>query len=208
MYRQSGSSNSIQIMKDRRLVKKMLAGSDRAFNDFVNEYFPKLYRYAMQRLRDHQRVEDVVQEALANAARSIETFRGESTLLTWLIQICRHEISRHISREQQQADFMMSFASDDLLRAVIESIESVDENPEESVRRDELISLIQYALDQLPGRYAQALEMKYVEGRSSREIADRLAIGDQAAQSLLARARQAFREVSETAIYAYLGKNS
>ena len=206
MFGKSVGSNSIQIMKDRRLVKKMLAGDERAFNGFVEEYFPKLYRYAFQRLRDHQKVEDIIQEVLANAARRIETFRGESTLLTWLIQICRHEISRHISREQQHEDLMMPFVSDDLLRAVIESIESVDQNPEDSCRRDELISLIQFALDQLPDHYAQALEMKYVEGCSSQEIASHLSIGDQAAQSLLARARHAFREVSETAIYAYLDK--
>lgn len=206
MFGKSVSSNAVQIMKDRRLVTEMLAGSERAFNSFVDEYFPKLYRYAMQRLRDHQKVEDVVQEVLANAARSIETFRGESTLLTWLIQICRHEISRHISREQRHEDLMMPFVSDDLLRAVVESIETVDPNPEENCGRDELISLIQFALDQLPHNYAQALEMKYVEGCSSQEIARHLSIGDQAAQSLLARARQAFREVSETAIYAYLDK--
>ena len=206
MFGKSIANNSIQVMKDRRLVKKMLTGDERAFKGFVDEYFPKLYRYAMQRLRDHQRVEDVVQEVLTNAARNIETFRGESTLLTWLVQICRREISRYLSRENKYQALMVSFASDDLLCAVVETIETVDRSPEENCRRDELISLIQFALDQLPDHYSEALQMKYVEGRSSQEIARHLSIGDQAVQSLLARARHAFREVSETAIYAYLDK--
>ena len=49
-------------------------------------------------------------------------------------------------------------------------------------------------LDRLPGRYGDALEWKYVEGRSVEEISERLGIGQTAAQSLLARARVAFRE--------------
>ena len=49
-------------------------------------------------------------------------------------------------------------------------------------------------LDRLPARYGEALELKYIEGRSVEEIGDRLGIGQTAAQSLLARARIAFRD--------------
>ena len=51
-----------------------------------------------------------------------------------------------------------------------------------------------HVLDRLPGRYGEALEWKYVEGRSVEEIGDLLGIGHTAAQSLLARARVAFRD--------------
>ena len=49
-------------------------------------------------------------------------------------------------------------------------------------------------LDRLPGRYGDALEWKYIEGHSVEEIGQRLGIGHTAAQSLLARARVAFRD--------------
>ena len=102
---------------------------------------------------------------------------------------------------------MVPFMNNDGLRAGVESIESTHANePDALCQRHELVSLIQFALDQLPERYASALEMKYIEGRSSKEIAAYLEIGDDAAQSLLARARQAFREVSETAVGALLEK--
>jgi RNA polymerase sigma-70 factor (ECF subfamily) len=54
--------------------------------------------------------------------------------------------------------------------------------------------LVHAVLDRLPNRYGEALEWKYVEGRSVEEIGDRLGIGHTAAQSLLARARVAFRD--------------
>jgi RNA polymerase sigma factor (sigma-70 family) len=82
------------------------------------------------------------------------------------------------------------------VRAAIDSLPAARESePDEQLRRGEARRLVQVALDQLPARYGDALEWKYIEGRSTREIADRLAIGSEAAQSLLARARRAFAPV-------------
>ena len=58
--------------------------------------------------------------------------------------------------------------------------------------------LVQSVLDRLPARYGDVLEWKYIEGRSVEEIGELLGIGQTAAQSLLARARVAFREALET----------
>ena len=59
------------------------------------------------------------------------------------------------------------------------------------------------ALDYLPSRYSQALEWKYCEGLSVNEIAERLEVGAKAAESVLSRARVAFREA-----FATLGLNA
>jgi RNA polymerase sigma-70 factor (ECF subfamily) len=192
---------SMQLSRDRRLAKRILKGDEQAFRQFVDEYFPRLYRYAHCRLRIEADVEDVVQVTLTQAARRLETYRGEATLLTWLVQICRHEISRHLHQSERHADMMTPFLNDDLLKAVVESIEMESSgSPEQDNRRMELINLIQFALDQLPERYARALELKYIEGFNSKEIAGRMSISDEATQSLLARARRAFREVCGEAL--------
>ena len=193
----------MQVARDRRLAQRILAGDERALSEFVDEYFPRLYRYARHRLPSEADVDDVVQIAITQAARRLETYRGEATLLTWLVQICRHEISRHLQRSQRDADMMVPFLNDELLRSVVESLESDSAfDPESQSRRGELISLIQFALDQLPERYATALELKYVEGFNSREIAERMQISDEATQSLLARARRAFRDVCGEAVHS------
>lgn len=205
MKKSSPTTGAIQLARDRRLVRRILRGDERALRSFFDEYFPRLYRYARHRLRSEADVDDVVQVVLGQAARRLETYRGEATLLTWLIQICRHEISRQLHRTQREADMMTPFLNDDLLRSVVESIETVaDDSPEAGSSRLELISLVQFALDQLPERYATALELKYIQGLSSREIAVELHISDEATQSLLARARRAFREVCGEALHAAL----
>jgi RNA polymerase sigma-70 factor (ECF subfamily) len=72
------------------------------------------------------------------------------------------------------------------------------DDPESNFRRLETTRLIQVALDQLPTNYGNALEWKYLYGYSVEEIAAKLGIGLEAAQSLLARAKRAFQEVYTT----------
>lgn len=200
MLGRSHGVSSLQITRDRKLARQLLRGDQRAFTAFVDEYLPKLYRYANCQLHNSQDAEDVVQIALTNAARRLETYRGEATLLTWLIQICRHEIYR-MQRKARRRDMSLPFLNDDLLKAVIESVESPPaQNPDMVYARSELIAFIQLALDQIPETYARLLELKYVEGLSSREIADEMGTSDEATQSMLARARRAFREVCNQAV--------
>jgi RNA polymerase sigma-70 factor (ECF subfamily) len=85
------------------------------------------------------------------------------------------------------------------LRAAIESIEAPEEyDLVKAHGKAEVGRLVQAVLDRLPSRYGDALEWKYVEGRSVEEIGERLGIGHAAAQSLLARARLAFRDALES----------
>ena len=158
-----------------------------------------MFRYARHRLGNLADVDEVVQATLSQAARRLETYRGEATLLTWLVQICRHEISRTLQRTSRN-DMMEPFLNDELLRAAVEQVAEDSSTPELEASRRELISLVQFALDQLPEHYARALELKYVQGFGSREIAETLGSSDKAVQSLLARARRAFREVCDQAL--------
>jgi RNA polymerase sigma-70 factor, ECF subfamily len=205
MHESTDKPVSMQLGRDRQLARRILSGDQKAFRQFVDEYFPRLYRYAYHRLGNPADVDDVVQVVLTQAARRLSTYRGEATLLTWLVSICRHEISHQLHQNERHGDMMAPFLNDDLLRSVVESIEvESGSTPEADSRRIELISLIQFALDQLPERYATALELKYIEGLNSREIAGQMAISDEATQSLLARSRRAFREVCGEALHAAL----
>jgi DNA-directed RNA polymerase specialized sigma24 family protein len=62
------------------------------------------------------------------------------------------------------------------------------------VLREQVHRIVEATLDALPGRYGDALEWKYIDGLSVQEIADRLRVGPKAAESLLTRARESFRD--------------
>jgi RNA polymerase sigma-70 factor (ECF subfamily) len=72
------------------------------------------------------------------------------------------------------------------------------EQPDHELARLNLLQLIQSTLDYLPDHYGNILEWKYVEELSVNEIAEQLAIGPKAAESLLTRARNAFKEAIVT----------
>ena len=186
------------LARDRRLAARMCQGDDDAIRGFCREYMPMVYRFALVRVRTPADADDVVQSVMINAARRIETYRGEAPLFAWLKQICRREVARRYLRLERQPR-VLPLGSDDALRAAVEAIEaSPSDEPERVALRRELIERLHAALDELPDRYAAALEMKYVDELGSKEIAARLDIGDEAAQSLLARARRALREICET----------
>jgi RNA polymerase sigma-70 factor (ECF subfamily) len=77
--------------QDKKLVKQLLAGDARAFDQFFGENFARLYRFALTRLSDDpDAAREVAQITLTRAIRKLHTYRAESALFTWLCAICRH----------------------------------------------------------------------------------------------------------------------
>ena len=179
---------------DKALATRMLRGQQAAFDEFFQAYFPRLYRFALARIGDdEQALKDIVQRTLCRAVRKIELYRGESSLYTWLCRLCLNEISDHLKRSQRQAARDVAFDEVEM-QAVLEALDAASTSAAEGeVQRMQLVRLIQTILDHLPVRQGNVLEWKYVQGMTVDEIAARLGVSSQAAQSLLARARQAFR---------------
>lgn len=182
-------------MSDLDLARRVLAGDESACEAFFGEYFPRLYRFARGRLGgDDPAAEEVVQATLVLAVRKLHTFRGEAALFTWLCTLCRREIGAWLQRAGRHADVPLADDHPALRLALDTAAGLAASDPEHEAGRRELSRLVQLTLDQLPGRYGQALEWKYIEDLPVDEIARRLGVGYKAAESVLTRARHAFRE--------------
>ncbi|MEA2560307.1 MAG: polymerase sigma-70 factor, subfamily [Acidobacteriota bacterium] len=178
-------SDSDLRLEEKALVERMLAGDEAAMEEFADEYFSGLYRFALSRLGgDTELTREVVQTTVCKALAKLGTFRGEAPLLGWLCACCRNEIRMGFRKKQRQPRVV----------ELEEDIASDRDPPEGALARKEEVRHVHAALDLLPPRYARALEWKYVERLSVKEIAERLRVGAKAAESLLTRARQAFRE--------------
>jgi RNA polymerase sigma-70 factor (ECF subfamily) len=184
---------------EQELVQRMLAGDERAFDAFFQSHFPRLYRFALPRLGgDIEATREVVQASLGKAMRKLASYRGEAALFTWLCQICRREIADHVRTQHRYSERVVLMDDRPEVRAAVEALEAPEEyDLARNHDRAEVGQLVKSVLDRLPARYGDALEWKYVEGRSVEEIGTKLGIGHTAAQSLLARARIAFREALE-----------
>lgn len=172
-------------LEERELVNRMKAGDEAAFQTFADHYVPALYRFTVARLTDRQELaREAVQNTICRFIEKLDTFRGESTLFTWLCVFCRNEVAGHFRQRQPVS------LEDAHLPVTLRT-------PEADAIASEAGSRVHDVLDHLPPRYASVLEWKYDEGLSVKEIAQRLGVGEKAAESLLTRARTAFRSMYE-----------
>jgi RNA polymerase sigma-70 factor (ECF subfamily) len=185
---------------DRFLAARMVRGDEAAFSEFFDATFPALFRFALTRVEGNEdAAEEVVQATLCRAMRKIAGWRGEASLFTWLCTICRHEIS-HWYQQRKKAGLTVDLTDDTLeIRAALESLGAAAGDAGD---RRETSRIVQLVLDRLPTRYGDALEWKYIEGLSVVEIATRLGVAPKAAESILTRARVAFRDAF-TAVYGH-----
>lgn len=175
------------------MVQRMLRGDAGAFQEFFDGHFQRLYRFALARTGDADLAEDVVQTTLINALRHLTSFRGDATLFTWLCTMCRREAGARLAERGRHP--MLGLEEDvPEVRARLEALAAAAARSDDDVARREIARLVHVALDVLPSRYGDVLEWKYLEGLPVSAIAARLQTTPKAAESLLTRARHAFRE--------------
>lgn len=189
---------------DRAVARRILGGDEAAFRDLFDRFFPRLYRFALVRLeRDPEAARDVVQQTFCNAIARLDDYRGEAALYTWFCQICRNAVADHYRRRQRGAAQVVLIEDQPDARAFLEALAAPAwDEPETGVWRQQVQRLVEATLDALPGRYGDVLEWKYIDGQSVAEIAERLHVGPKAAESLLTRARDSFRQAMSELGYA------
>jgi RNA polymerase sigma-70 factor, ECF subfamily len=156
-----------------------------------------LYGFCLYRVgRDRHLCEEVVQETLVQAIRDLKQYdpgRGGNNIFGWLYGIARNHIQRVLARQKNVVSLEQLWARMD--RELMEVYAKLDSDPfnDELLQREETREMVNITMSQLPPHYREALEKKYVEGRSVREIALSSEISEKAAESLLTRAREAFK---------------
>lgn len=180
----------VRYDEDLELARRMLAGDEAAFEAFGQRYFAAVYRFALSRLHgDREIALEIVQTTMAKTLAKIDTYRGDAALLTWLCACCRFEILMH-HRNRSSAPEEVELTEDAGHRAT--SWGEVG-GAEATLLTKEEVSLVHVVLDSLPAAYARALELMYLERLPVKEIAARIGLQPKATESLLTRARAAFR---------------
>ncbi len=179
-----------------QLVQRMLRGEQRAFDEFFESFAARLAAFASRRSSlDAAALEDVVQVTMINAIRSLGTFRGGSSLFTWLCQICRNQlidVRRKAERQpkSQSLDELTSRRPSAEIVALVDYRDPLEECTEDSSR-----DAVRKTVNQLPASYARILELRFGDDLTVPEIAKLLQLSESAVESRLVRARKAFREL-------------
>jgi RNA polymerase sigma-70 factor (ECF subfamily) len=173
----------------------MRRGEQRAFDQFFDAFASRLAAFAARRCSlGAAGLEDVVQVTMIKAMRGLESFRGGSTLFTWLCQICRNHLA-DVHRKTKRQPNVQSLEQIEASRPAGTVVELTDfRDPLDEVVEDSTRSAVRRAVNKLPATYARILELRFGDDVTVPEIAKILQLSESAAESRLSRARQAFRE--------------
>lgn len=174
---------------------------------WVDEHGDVLYRYALARLRNPERAEDVVQETFLAALQARESYGGRSTERTWLVGILRHKIIDQIRRqwrEQPVTELESAHTPDQALDELFDARgmwlrdrPQPWSNPPQAPENKEFWIAFRQCMDHLPGRLGDAFALREMEESSSEEVCQILGITPTNLWAMLHRARVRLRQCLE-----------
>lgn len=171
---------------DAQLVEGIRQARQADFAILYERYFPRIYRFAFARLRNHADTEEVVQETFAAVFRSIDAYREQSSLLSWIYGIAKNTVNNYIRRARAHEQ-RVERAETELVR----SAHSLDAcTPEEhlSLRRYE--AAIQERLASVAEWHQEVFVLRHVDNLPIGEIAKRVSRSNDAVRSSLYRIKR------------------
>jgi len=190
MSNMSEASNSKDEISNAELVRKSQFGDKAAFEQLVIRHQELVFSLAYKLTGNREMANDVAQEAFIRAWKAIEKFRGDSTFSTWIYRITVN--TAWTLRKKAKKHNTLNI--DDTYEPIV-----IDEkkDPELVAINSDLSSVLINALDKIPIEQRIIVELKNIEGRSHKEIADYLDISVTAAKVRLHRAHQKLRQILE-----------
>ena len=184
-------------VSNAELVKKSQLGDKNAFEELVRRHQELVFSLAYKLTGNRELANDVAQEAFIRAWKAIQKFRGDSTFSTWIYRITVN--TAWTLRKKAKKHYSLNI--EDTQEPVV-----IDEkkDPEFLAINSDLSSVLKKALEQIPIEQRIIVELKNIEGRSHKEIAEYLDISVTAAKVRLHRAHQKLRHILEAVSYTHL----
>ncbi len=148
----------------RRLLERLKAGDEQAFEELVTEYRERVQRVAWRILRDDESAEDAAQEAFVKVFRHIGRFEGRSSLYTWIYRITVNIALNKLKRDRFRQMLPLGDAPRRERRAF--------SDPARMAESSEIAERIAAAVKILPDKQRAVFTLKFYEHLSHKEIAD------------------------------------
>lgn len=172
-------------VSDRELLERSRAGDERAFRRLVERYEVAVASVVTAMLGPGDEAEDVGQETFIRFYRSMDSFRGEATLKTYLTRIAINLSRNARKRVRRQA---ARFPSRDDLESLAEDRSLAGSQGVEELERRERERRVRRAIDRLDGKHRAVVVLRMIEGYSTKETAGILEVPQGTVLSRLSRA--------------------
>jgi len=178
---------------ETKLVEKLRSGDNAAMEEFYNIYRSRLYSLVLEQVdRDQAVAEDLVQEVFLAALNSLDKFRGDSQLYTWLRSIALHKINDFYRRQAREPKPQNSFP--DFNALMLEQTRDNEPATFTLMESEEMRQSVHQALAGLPRDYQEVLVLKYLKDMPVLAISEIMGRSPKSVEGLLSRARKAMRD--------------
>ncbi len=143
---------------------------EESLNLICEQCYPDLEKFFAGRGVPRGDAEELIHETLKTVIETLDQFRGDACVRTWINQIAKNKLYREWGKGQKQKQVLMS--SDDLSYEP----EEPSLSPEEETERRELSELVRQEVLNLPPRMRACVELKLYQDRSYKEIAEILGV--------------------------------
>jgi len=174
--------------EDEVLVREIAQGDTDAFRQLFQRYYPRIYAFVLRRLGESTAAEDTTVETFAELWRTAKRFRGESRPSTWIYGIAHFKaLAARRAALRNKRSKVISVDFETLSRAP--DLEDFGDRLEarEEVRR------VRQAVQALPQRYRQVIELAFFENLPYADIARRLGMAEGTVKTQVSRARERLR---------------
>jgi RNA polymerase sigma-70 factor, ECF subfamily len=181
---------SLSGLSDGEIVARVRSGETALFELLMRRHNQRVYRVARAVLKDETEAEDAMQQAYINAFRHLDQFEERAQFSTWLTRITVHEA---LARRRQRKVQAAVAAEGERDGERMEKLVAPEPNPEQQAYTAELGHVLESAVDALPETYRVVFMLREIEGLSTAETAQGLALGEEAVKTRLHRARGMLR---------------
>jgi len=191
---------------DLSLVRRVQRGERGAYDLLVLKYQHKVVKLVMRYLGDAADAEDVAQEAFIKAYRALPQFRGDSAFYTWLYRIAINTAKNALAaRNRNPVTYDLDIQGNDEAAEMIGKLKD-PETPEGLALTEEIRTIVNAAIGELPEDLRTAIVLRELEGMSYEEIASAMDCPVGTVRSRIFRAREAIDRRLREVFDAGLGR--
>lgn len=194
-----GGLDSVAMpLGERRLIRRLRDRDERAFRELVERYGDQIYNLTYRMLGDREEAEDLAQEVFITLFKSIDSFRGDSKLSTWLYRIAANQCKNRIKylarrRDRQRAEYFEEVAAAGDAAAARVAGAAPAPSPDSQLQGVELERIVQETIASLDEEQRLLVILRDVDELSYDEICDITNLPQGTVKSRLHRARMALR---------------
>ena len=188
------------ITEEKELIRLLKSDDENAYRLLSLLYGNEIFLKAKSITKNNEDAEELTQDALLKIRKGIFSFRGESSLKTWIFRIISNlSINRLKKSKRRGSDVTMSMdasptTAENNETSFADFIPSDELSPADLLEREDNVAIMKNAMNSLPREYARIMELRVSRELSYEEIAKELGLSIGTVKSRIARARECLRE--------------